>query len=178
MQFITVLLCGALAAVTAQAPAGGGTLVFTPTPGWTPRQPSSSMRVAEFVLPAEDAAAEPAELVVYYFGGTGGSVEANVQRWIAQFEQPDKRPSSEVAHRDARTINGLKVTLVDVAGTYTAEMRPGATEHFNKPGFRMRATVVETPKGPYFVKLVGPQATVTRWDRGFAAFLDSIRFQP
>ena len=116
--------------------------------------------------------------MVYYFGGTGGSVEANVQRWISQFEQPDKRPSSDVARRESRTINGLTVTLVDVSGTYTAEMRPGAAEHFNKPGFRMRAAVIETPKGPYFVKLVGPQATVARWERGFAAFLDTIRFEP
>ena len=177
MMSLTLLLLGIASGATAQSPANPGTLAFTTPPGWKVRAPSSSMRIAEFVLPGQDGASEPAELVVYYFGGTGGSVEANVQRWISQFAQTDGRASSEVARREARTINALKVALVDVSGTYTAEVRPGATEHFNKPGFRMRAAVVDTPKGPYFVKLVGPASTVTRWDGAFAAFLDSIRFE-
>ena len=39
-------------------------------------------------------------------------------------------------------------------------MRPGATEHFNKPDFRLRAAVVETPGGPYYIKMTGPAKTV------------------
>jgi hypothetical protein len=58
--------------------------------------------------------------------------------------------------RTTATVNGLQLTILDVSGTYVAEVRPGATERHNKPGFRMRATVVETPKGPYFIKLTGP----------------------
>ena len=134
------------------------------------------MRVAEFVLPGRDATAPGAELVVYYFGGTGGSVDANIQRWLGQMQQPDGRATSDVARREARTINGLKVSLLDVSGTYVAEMRPGATEKHNSPGFRMRTAVIETPRGPYFLKLVGPAVTVEAWGASFNDFLGSLKF--
>ena len=56
-------------------------------------------------------------------------------------------------------------------------MKPGATERFNKPGFRLRAAVVETPRGPYFVKLTGPVETVARWDKSFLDFLATLRVE-
>ena len=135
------------------------------------------MRVAEFALPRVDGDAEDAQLVVYYFGGQGGSVDANLQRWVEQMQQPDGRPSSTVAKKETRTVNGLAITLLDVSGTYVAEMSPGATTRHNKPEFRLRAGVVETPKGPYFIKLVGPAKTVAKWDAAYAQFLGSLKFQ-
>lgn len=60
-------------------------------------------------------------------------------------------------------------------GTYIAEVSPGSAERFNKPGFRLRAAVVETPDGPYYVKLTGPAKTIARWDDSFATFLASLR---
>ena len=72
-------------------------------------------------------------------------------------------------------VGNLKVTTVDVSGTYVAEVRPGATERHNKPNFRMRAAVVETPKGPYFIKLTGPAATVKAASPAFDEFLKTLR---
>ena len=72
------------------------------------------MRVAQYALPHAAGDTQDAELVVYYFGGSGGTVEANIERWVGQMQQPDGRPSSAVAKRQSRTVNGLKVTLVDV----------------------------------------------------------------
>jgi hypothetical protein len=161
-----------------QAPAAPGSLKFTAPAGWQTRTASSTMRVAEFVLPGRDAAAASAELVIYYFGGGGGSVDANIQRWLGQMQQPDGRATSDLATKDAKTINGLKVSLLDVSGTYVAEMRPGATEKHNSPGFRMRTAVVETPRGPYYLKLVGPAAVVETWNKSFDEFLASLRFVP
>ena len=51
------------------------------------------------------------------------------------------------------TVNGLKVTTVDVTGTYTAEMTPGGGDRHNDAKYRLRAAVIETPKGNYFPKL-------------------------
>jgi hypothetical protein len=134
--------------------------------------------VAEFVVPKTAGDAEDAELVVYFFGGSGGSADANIDRWIGQMQQPDGSASKDKARRDAQTINGLKVSTVDVAGTYTAEMRPGATEHFNKPGFRLRAAVVETPRGAYYVKMTGPAKTIAAADADYRKFLASLKYQP
>jgi len=152
-------------------------LTFTTPDGWRSSPPGSSMRVAEFTLTRASGDAEDAQLVVYYFGGSGGSIDANMQRWIGQIQQADGKPSTGLAKRETRSVNGLALTLVDVSGTYVAEMAPGSTQRNNKPHFRLRAGVVETPKGPYFIKLTGPERTVGRWDDAFNQFVASFRFQ-
>jgi hypothetical protein len=35
-----------------------------------------------------------------------------------------------------------------------------------------------THDGPYFIKLAGPAATIAKWDVGFEAFLQSLRYAP
>jgi hypothetical protein len=152
----------------------GGSLAFEAPAEWKARPPASTMRVAEFVVPKSAADAEDAELIVYFFGGGGGSVEANMQRWVGQFQQPNGR---DVSSRTTFSVGTLKVTSVDVSGTYVAEVRPGAAERHNKPGFRMRAAVIETPKGPYFIKLTGPANTVKQASNAFDQFIKSLRFK-
>ena len=152
-------------------------LTFITPQGWKSTTPGSSMRVAEFTLPRTAGDAEDAQLVIYYFGGSGGSVDANINRWVAQMEQPDGRPSADVARKQTKTINGLVVSLVDVNGTYVAETAPGSSERHNKPNFRLRAGVVQTPNGPYFIKLTGPAKTVTAWDRAYDQFVSSMGFK-
>ena len=105
----------------------------------------------------------------------GGSVEANLQRWIGQMEQPDGRSSFEVASTTGFEANGLAVTVLDVPGIYVAAVSPGSATRLSKPNFRLMAAVVETPIGPYFFKLTGPDRTVARWDHRFTAFLRSVR---
>lgn len=75
------------------------------------------------------------------------------------------------------TANGLKITTVDGAGTYVAETAPGSGTFHNKAGYRLRAAVIETPNGSYYVKLVGPEKTVTRWNEGFDSYLKSFEFK-
>jgi hypothetical protein len=163
------LLLAAL--LQAQAPA----LEFDSPQGWISKPPASRMRLAEFTLPKADGDAEDAALTVLHFGGSGGSVEANLERWISQVEQPDGRPSKDLAKTSTLQTNGLAITLVDLTGTYVAETSPGSSERFNKPGFRMRAAVALGKGGPYFVKLTGPAATVAKWDASFLAFLKGLR---
>lgn len=151
------------------------TLGYVTPQGWQKQPVTSSMRVAEFTLPRADGDSEDAVLVLYYFGGSGGSVDANLQRWVGQMQQPDGKPSSGVAKKETRTVNGLALTLLDVTGTYVAEMAPGATERHNKPNFRLRAGVVETANGPYFIKLTGPAKTIAKWDRAFGQFVASLK---
>jgi hypothetical protein len=151
-------------------------LNFTAPSAWQARPAASTMRVAEFVVPKAAGDAEDAELIVYFFGASsGGGADANVERWIGQMQQPDGSASKDKARRDAQTINGLKVTTVDVTGTYVAEVRPGASEHYNKPDFRLRAAVVETPGGPYYIKMTGPAKTMAAADGDFKNFLATVR---
>jgi hypothetical protein len=160
-------------AIAMLAPAAA--LKFTAPEGWVSKTPSSSMRLADFTLPKVAGDAEDATATLYFFGGTGGSVQANLDRWIGQMTQPNGGPSKDTAKTTTlASTTGLKITLVDVSGTYVAEVTPGSAERFNKPGFRQLAAVVETPGGPHFVKVVGPAKTVAKWEASVSAFLKSL----
>ena len=155
-----------------------GELHFTAPDGWVTEKPSSNMRAAQYKLPKAESDSEDASLVLYYFGATqGGPVQANIDRWIAQMEQPDGSSSKDKARTETMTVNGLKVTAVDVTGTFTAEMSPGSSARHNNANYSLRAAVVETPKGNYYAKLVGPEKTIARWDQSFIDYLKTFEFK-
>ena len=177
MRFLTIV--AALGVTTASLVSGVATLTFTAPPTWVSKTPSSSMRLAEFTLPKVMGDSEDATVTVFFFGATqGGNAQANIDRWISQMAQPDGRPSTERAQTGKGvTTSGLKMTTVDVSGTYVAEIAPGSAEHFNKTGFRQIAVYIDTPGGPYFVKALGPVKTLAKWDATIAAFLKSVKFE-
>ena len=161
----------AAAPASSSAPSGG--LNLHAPAGWTSEQVASNMRVAQYKLPHAEGDAEDASLVLYYFGqGQGGSVDANLDRWAGQMGQ-----TLDKAHRETLTVNGLNVTLVDVSGSYSGDMTPGTAATGSKPNSRMRGAVIETPAGPYFVKLVGPAKTIGRWDQEFLSYIKSAEFK-
>lgn len=155
-----------------------GELRYKAPEGWVSEKPTSNMRAAQYKLPKAEGDPEDASLVLYYFGaGQGGSVSANVDRWLEQVEQPGGGPSKDKAKIETITVNGLQVTVVDVSGTYTAQMSPGSDTHANNSNYRLRAAIVETPKGNYFAKLIGPEKTVGRWDQSFQEYFKSFEFK-
>ena len=155
-----------------------GDLHFKAPDGWVMAQPTSKMRVAQFKLPKADGDNEDAELVLYYFGANqGGTAEANIERWISQIQQSDAGASKDKAKTDALTVNGMKISTVDVSGRYTAEMAPGSGKFYDNANYRLRGAVIETPKGNYFLKLVGPAKTVGRWEQSFTDYLKSLEFK-
>jgi hypothetical protein len=140
---------------------------------WTEQTPSSSMRKAQYALPKVAGDGEDGELAVFYFGlGQGGSVEANIERWIGQISQSDGSSSKDKAKTSKKDIGGMPVTLVDVSGTYSAGMMSNAPP---RQGYRMLAAVAETTEGPWFFKLTGPENTVAKWSGSFDQFINSFK---
>ena len=175
--FFAILVVSFTSSVTCQQ-TSSGELRFTAPAEWITEQPSSRMRIAQYKLPKAEGDKEDASLVIYYFGSSdGGSVSANIERWIGQMQQPDGSAGKDKAKTDSLTVNGLKISTVDLTGTYTAEMAPGSNERHNDPNYRLRAAVIETPKGSYYLKLVGPQKTVARWEQALEKFLKSFEFK-
>ena len=162
-------------AAESEAPAATGPLVFTPEPGWTVEKPSSSMRKAQFLLPRASGDKEDASLIVFFFGGQGGSIDANIERWTQQFEQPDGKSSADLLVKSERSVNGMAVHDVELSGTYVAETSPGSGEHLRKEGWRMLASIIEAKEGPYYAKLVGPSATVKHWEPSFRNFVSQLK---
>jgi hypothetical protein len=135
-----------------------GPFSLAPPAGWTEQAITSSMRAAQFAIPGD---AGPAELVVTYFGVDGaGSVEDNVDRWLGQFQQAGGKSSRDVAKIEQIKVAGHAATLVLVAGRYVTTTMPGGGDPIDRPDQALIAAIVESPRGPYYWKLVGPKRTV------------------
>ncbi len=131
------------------------------------------MRVATYRIPPASGDKEAGECGVFFFGtGQGGGVEANVKRWVDQFQQPDGKPVG-VPKTAKQQVNGLKVTTVDVSGTYMGAGGPMGPP-VNKPGYRLLGAIVEAPKGGVFFKFTGPARTVAAAEKEFQALLKSL----
>ena len=152
-------------------------LSFRVPADWIQQTPASSMRKAQFEIPAKNDDKEAASLVVYYFGpNQGGSVEANLKRWEQQFEVPEGTSLAEVKKMEEKRLAGLNVTILELAGAYVAPISPrNPNVRHNKPNFRLFAAVVETVDGPFFFKILGPKGTVTKHEGAFDGFLASVK---
>ena len=151
---------------------GRGTLHFIVPEEWESSQPSSSMRVGQYTLPGE---AGPAELAV--FGPMGGSVQMNIDRWIGQVEQADGSSSKDKAKQEKMKGDQFEFTLLDVTGVYVGMQMPGAPAEDAQENYRLLASIVETPSGPWFFKAIGPHDTPEKWVEGFKELNNSIQMQ-
>ncbi len=143
--------------------------------GWTEKPITSSMRTAQFALPG---ATGEAELIVYYFGeGGAGGVQDNLDRWLGQFQQPNGKPSKDVAKVEKTKLGGQEATLVSVSGRYVTTTMPGGGDPVDKADQALIGAIVESPKGPYYFKLVGPKATVDAHAPKVRAMLTSLKLR-
>lgn len=131
---------------------------------WTPSQPGSTMRVAQFALPTA-AGADTGEVVAYFFStGQGGSHEANIERWASQFASADGRP---VAPKISTGKSGdTEVTVVELQGTYARGVGMGPTGDA-KPDQTLIIAMVETSIGRITLQIYGPSKTVSTQRDGF-----------
>jgi hypothetical protein len=141
---------------------------------WARVPAPSDMRAAQFRVPKTGSDAEDAEAVLFFFGaGQGGSAQDNLDRWYGQMTQPDGKPSKEAGTVVIKTVKGMKVTALDLAGTYKGMPAPGAPATA-KTGYRLLAAAIEGPGGPWFFRIVGPDATVKGAKPAFDAMLESV----
>ena len=141
---------------------------------WKPKPTVSGMRAAEFELPPSGG---QAEVIVYYFGESGaGSVQANIDRWVGQFTQPDGSPSKDAAKVEKATFAGQEASIITVSGRYMARAMPGG-EAVDKADQTLMAAIVPSPKGPYYFRLIGDRAAVAAQSGKFRELLDSLKLQ-
>lgn len=130
---------------------------------WKTVPNASAMRLATYHVPPAAGAADEAELTVVR---AGGSTQANLERWVGQFSD------AEPARRSERSVNGRKVSMLEVTGTFQAGGMAGAA--VSHRGWTLAGAVVETEGGAYFFKLTGPSASVKAARADFDAVVNSI----
>jgi hypothetical protein len=150
----------------ASRPEGPSDVTFDAPAGWTKAEKAGPMRKATYHVPPAPDDADDVELSVSQAGGT---VDQNIARWALQLER--KLPDVK---RDERTVNGLKVTVVEIHGDYTPMAMPGSPSAGKKPRYALLGAIVQTSP-PTFLKLVGPEKSVGVAHRDFDKLVDSLR---
>jgi len=168
---VLALAVGLLPAQATKGIAGSaGGLKWTAPSRWK-ADPPRPMRAATYRVPAAAGDKEDGECAVFFFGaGQGGAVQANIDRWIAQFSNPTKPKTGK------QTINGIPVTTIDLSGTYKQSAggpMSGKTE--DKPGYRLLGGIAEGTQANIFFKFTGPAKTVVAAEKEFEAVLKSIK---
>jgi hypothetical protein len=140
--------------------------------GWVTAPSTSSMRLAQYTIPARDGSLA-AEVVVYFFGkGQGGDVAANLTRWKGQFSTPAGAQVYEMVARD--TTGAFPVTVAEYRGTYARGIGAGDTANA-KPGQSLIAAIAETPRGTLFFQLFGATENVSPQRDALVRFVRSLK---
>jgi hypothetical protein len=173
MKGLLIMFALAVAATLGLAETAGGINWKAPT-SWK-AQAQRPMRAATYTVPKAAGDPEDGECAVFYFGpGQGGGVDANIKRWIGQFDAPAGGPADKLAKTSKSTVNGLPVTRIDLTGTYKPSAGPMMQASGSKPGYRLLGAIVEGPEGGVFFKFTGPAKTVAAQQAVFETLLKSV----
>lgn len=145
-----------------------GEFTFASPAGWEWVPVTSSMRKAEWKVESKDKQ-QKAEVIFFHFGESGGgSTQANVDRWLAQFQEPREKLNSKV---ETAKINNRAVTFVQAEGTYMSGM-PGGSKT-PQPNWMLLGAILESEKGNVFVRMTGPAALVKESHANFRKMIES-----
>ena len=153
----------------------GGKLTLKTPAGWQRKQPSSGIVEHEFAIPKSEGDAADGRMTVM---GAGGTVDANIDRWLGQFQtESGERLTKDKAKIEKKKVAGEDLVIVDLSGTYLDKpggpFTPGAPIERKK--YRMLAGVVTTKQlGNYFFKFYGPEKTVKANEAAFTKMLESL----
>ena len=128
-----------------------GNFNFDRPSGWKWVVPSSVMRKAQLSVPGADRGT--ADVTFFHFGpGQGGGVQANVDRWFAQFGNSNTSQSEE-------KVDATRVVHVQARGTFQSGMPGGPTTPLENYAL-LGAILGDDQNGDVFVKMTGPAAVV------------------
>jgi hypothetical protein len=163
------IVCGAPVAATEEGrvfSVSEGQIAMKAPAGWTKQQPRVKLIEAEFSIAAVEGDEVDGRCTIMAAGGT---VQANIDRWVAQFAKTDRNRTEK------KEIAGQEVHLVDLVGTYKDQRGPFAPVELRENYRVLGAIIVTQNRGQYFVKFYGPQATVSAHDKAFREMLNSLQ---
>ncbi len=138
---------------------------------WVRQQPSSSMRAAQFTYDHEDENLKDIEVVFFAFGGNAGGVQANMDRWIGQFEG---NPEYKIEEKE---LGGKEISFIAATGTFMETMGGGGPfsggEKKAMPDYTMLAAFIQGADQAVILKLTGPSDSVEAMKEAFEALATS-----
>ena len=137
--------------------------------------PGGGMRKAEVKVDPIEGDEYPAELVVFAFGGGAGSVEANLKRWQGLFKDKEGNPPAI----DSKKVKGknVEMTRAELHGDYHPARFPGRPVEPNRANARLLGAIITGEGASYYVRMIGPDKTMTKLRPMFDELLSSIQLE-
>jgi gluconolactonase len=154
------LACGSHANA-ADAPATktikAGELSLTVPEAWEKQPVRSQFRKAQMKVPDVAGDKDETDFVVYYFDGGGGGIDPNVQRWVGSFLPTGRK----LKVTSGKSSQGDYV-FVDLQGTWKKPIGPMVQQKTEEmPNSRALSVILTTKEGNYYLRLTGPEKTVS-----------------
>lgn len=124
--------------------------------------PANQMRLAE--VQVADASGDPSKVSTIAFSTAGGTVEANLDRWVRQVLDASGQPAKAIITQ--RETAGTAWSHIESTGSFV-----GMGEGPAKAEWMLRGAVVKLPKGLLFVKMTGPAEAMKAHGAGFDAMM-------
>ena len=146
-------------------------LTFQAPASWKSSTPASPMRRAQLTVEPIEGDGYPAELVVFAFPGGAGTVEDNLKRWQRLFKDNDGNPPK----MESKTVKGknVDVTRAETSGHYYPAQFGGRREP-DRPDARLLGAIVMGGDASYYIRMVGPDKTMTKLRPDFDDLLATI----
>ncbi|NBS13512.1 MAG: hypothetical protein EBT57_01630 [Verrucomicrobia bacterium] len=140
-----------------------GPLLFDRPEGWRWVKPEGSLRAAQL----EKSGLHPTPLVMAFSlfpAGSGGSVQANIERWIRQFSR-----TSYPAEVKSIPLKSCPHTLVKIRGSLKGGL-PGGPEK-EIPDALLLGAILEVDGEMIVVKTAGPASALSGEEKVFAEMI-------
>lgn len=135
--------------------------------GWS-ELPTTASRVANFRVAGE----ETSECYLTLLAGDGGGLDANLNRWRSQLSQ-EALSSEQIASLPKSLFFGGQATLLETSGTWK-----GMDGSRSDPNWGLKGLVLVSQGASAFLKMTGPEKTLSAERDRFLALAASFRFEP
>jgi hypothetical protein len=141
--------------------------------GWVVEKPIDARDYKQYRLEPVDDDKDYVQVTIRFLGkGKADTAAAQVQRWKAMFFPPKGKTMREAAQVRKLNVNGAAATFLDVRGDYKGIPGNDATPQQN---FRLLGVYLDTPKGPYTIRLCGPADTVAFYRKQFEDWVKAFK---
>jgi hypothetical protein len=171
-SFIVAVLVGITSLSNAQdnqnEPIKAGEFTFSYAAPWIRQAVTSSMRAGQLTYKQADEKIKNVDVIFFHFGpGGAGGIQANIDRWAAQFVGEAETKTEE------KTVNDRKIIYFTGKGTYQESMGgPFAGQSTPREGYTVLAAILPSEGGPVFLKMAGPNESIAAAKDAFTALAE------
>lgn len=133
-----------------------GALTFSAPANWKKSQPKFDFIHADFTIPKAEGDERDGRLTI---SQVGGSLDANLNRWVDQFVNVDADNEDQMKKEKAM-LNDMPVHMIKIAGTFKDGAGPFAPKTERKDYVLVGAAIEMEGGANVYIKSYGPKKTM------------------